>query len=181
MTSIVERIEAIPGWDRSNFLFSVHEQARRGRALSPKQLAVVEKIEGQQGHRAPAAVPHVDIMLEPRKKFLESRNIDEITHALWHKDTVRIYDPNNIIAPNVKLQEHFVSELATSFFGIAENFAETYAAVGDIRNQEYARDATNAAREMEEARMHVKQEGPVVVLTVTPSAHEVAHRHKVRM
>ena len=48
-SDIQKRIEALPGWDRQTFLRSLHDQAGRGKALSPKQMAVLERIEGEQG------------------------------------------------------------------------------------------------------------------------------------
>ena len=70
MASVVQRIEAIPGWDRSNFLRSIHDQVQRGRNLSPKQLEVIEKIEKTQAGRpaSPTPIPSsVHVKLDPRK------------------------------------------------------------------------------------------------------------------
>lgn len=46
--STKSRIEAIPGWQRSNFLTSLHAQAT-SRGLTARQLAALMKIEAERG------------------------------------------------------------------------------------------------------------------------------------
>lgn len=58
---LIQRIEAIPGWRGKDILRSFHEQASKGRPLSPKQIDVITKFEGGSWRRwaeqvmAPAA------------------------------------------------------------------------------------------------------------------------------
>lgn len=46
---VLQRIEKIPGWANKDILRSFHDQVSRGRALSEKQIAVIEKFEGGGG------------------------------------------------------------------------------------------------------------------------------------
>lgn len=46
---MMERIEKIPGWANKDILRSFHDQVGRGRTLSEKQVAVLEKFEGGGG------------------------------------------------------------------------------------------------------------------------------------
>lgn len=43
---VIQRIEAIPGWRGKEILRSFHDQASKGRSLSPKQVDVIQKFEG---------------------------------------------------------------------------------------------------------------------------------------
>lgn len=46
---LLSRIEAIPGWRSKDFLVSIHGQLSRGKTLSEKQIAVLQKFEGGGG------------------------------------------------------------------------------------------------------------------------------------
>ncbi len=178
----LKRIEAIPGWDRSNFLHSIHDQARRGRALSEKQLAVLQKIEKDQGARAPAAKPaHADILLSPRKEWVDHSEYKNIAQALRKKSPVTVYDPRGLVAPNQKALAFVVSELANDFWGRAEQFAEYNADEEDPENRmvndEIRHSAEHAAQEMEKARLQATQNGPITTLTLTPAYRHVLEKH----
>lgn len=43
---LIQRIEAIPGWRGKDILRSFHEQASKGRPLSPRQIETIQKFEG---------------------------------------------------------------------------------------------------------------------------------------
>lgn len=178
-----KRIEAIPGWERSNFLQSLYRQLDRS-PLSQKQLAVLEKIEKEQVGRARQAPGgHADIQLNPRKEWMESSDRDKIVRALASKPSVTVYDPRGIIAPNRQLHEWFVRELASGFFGEAERYAEYNADEDDPQKREQNSDLHRrneaAAYEMEKAKIHVNQDGPITTLTVTPSYQEVVRKHRL--
>lgn len=52
---VINRIKNIPGWERLNFLVSLHQQMRAGRTASPKQLDVLDSIEKKSQARQSSA------------------------------------------------------------------------------------------------------------------------------
>jgi superfamily I DNA/RNA helicase len=58
--AVIRRIENISGWRGKDILRSFHEQASKGRPLSPKQIAVIQKFEGGGGYRRWAAATAQD-------------------------------------------------------------------------------------------------------------------------
>lgn len=181
-SDVVQRIEKIPGWERSNFLRSVHDQRR---PVTDSQLKVIEKIESEQAARQPARpnVPANAIMLNPRKGWIDRHEINAIIEALREKPSVVVYDPRGIIPPNQQLQGHIVRELTMDFYGIAEEFAERNADEEDEKrhrsNQIRREHAEAAAHEMDKAKLHVKTEGGNVTLTLSPAYPEVWRRHNL--
>ena len=177
---IRKRIEAIPGWQRSNFLMSLYRQVERS-PLSEKQVAVLDKIEREQKGHTPGG--HADIQLNPRKQWLETSEIKSIIYKFVEKPIVTVYDPRGLIAPNTKLHEYMVRELASGFWGQAEMYAENNADEDDPTRRRVNDDMRSrnegAGREMEHAKLHVKQDGPQTILTITPSFQDVLHRHKL--
>jgi hypothetical protein len=178
---ILKRIEAIPGWQRSNFLVSLHRQAGRS-PLSDKQLAVLDKIEREQGGRAPQVpASHADVVFDPRKQWFEPSWAALMVQTFGKKNPITVSDPRGLVAPNHKLQEHIIHQLAGHFYGAAERYAENNADEDDPVRRDQNRDLEGrylrAAHEMERAKMHVKQNGPLTTLTVTPSYQEVVRKH----
>lgn len=55
-SQMLQRIESIPNWKGNKFLVSLHDQASKGRTLSPKQLAILEKLEAKSTS-TPAPAP----------------------------------------------------------------------------------------------------------------------------
>lgn len=177
-----KRIEAIPGWQRSNFLQSLYRQAERF-PLSDKQLAILDKIEKEQAAKPKPAGSHADVQLNPRKQWMENADRDNIVRTLVKKPSITIYDPRGIIAPNQKLHEWFVHELASGFWGAAENYAEMNADEEDGARIQHNSDMRHrneqAGHDMENAKIHVKQDGPITTITVTPSYQEVVRKHRL--
>lgn len=177
---IRKRIEAIPGWQRSNFLQSLYRQVERF-PLSDKQVAILDKIEKEQAARPKAPGSHADVQLNPRKEWLETTQIQEMIGHLRKKSPVTVYDPRGLVEPNQKLHGHMVNELATDFYGGAEEHAERNADEDDSKKREYnsvmQEKYERAAREMDHAKLHVKQDGPMTTLTLTPSYQEIEHRN----
>jgi hypothetical protein len=178
---IRKRIEQIPGWNRSNFLMSLYNTRY---PLSEKQKAVLDKIEKEQGAKAaPAVTPRADVVLNPRKKWLEKHEITSMIRGLVAKPSVTIYDPNNLVAPNVKLHEYMVHELSAGFWGQAEMYAEYNADEDDPVRRKSNSDLQDrnalAGREMENAHLQVVHSATLVTLTLTPSYQEVLRKHKL--
>lgn len=91
--SVEDRIKAIPGYQRSRFLMSVLQQVQRGRNLSPKQLAVVEKIERETTKVRPSAY---DVDYGPRGYF-DQKGLDALVRHLMEHGFVRVLDRKNIL------------------------------------------------------------------------------------
>lgn len=177
------RIEKIPGWDRSNFLLSLHDWVKRRGPLSEKQLAALAKIEKEQAARAQRQ-PQADVLLNPKKQYLESHEIASMIKGLVGKPSITVYDPRGLVAPNQKLHSHIVHALAAGFWGQAEMYAE-YNADEDDRarreqNSKWRSQYEAAGHDMEHAKLHAKQDGPITTLTLTPSYHDVVQRHHLR-
>ena len=185
MASVVQRIEAIPGWDRSNFLRSIHDQVQRGRNLSPKQLEVIEKIEKTQAGRpaSPTPIPSsVHVKLDPRKKFMSPKEFDAVIHELAKHPTITVYDPHGVLVPQSVL-DHVKKQLVTSLYGLAEDYDERNAdedRESHRRNNEAGSEAAvAAARALEGAKMHATREGVLTTVTMTPSYQEILRHHGV--
>ncbi len=180
-TEVMKRIETIPGWDRSNFLRSVHDQVRRGRPLSEKQVAVLTKIEREQSSRAPAKPAHADYMLRPAKQYVDHSDYMAIVQLLRKKSPVTVYDPRGLIAPNQKIPSFIIDQLTTDFYGRAEQYAEYNADEDDPErrqlNSEIQHDSEKAAEEMSKAHVDIKQEGPITKITITPSYPHILEKH----
>lgn len=150
--SLIQRIEAIPGWQRSNFLRSVHEQVQRGRALSPKQMAVIEKIEADT-----VKVPSGAIAL---KMPLRGNEVSKIVKELVEKGSSKVHDPGNLLETHRPLRDALLRELASHFWGRAETYAELNADEDDpatIRENNRLREACErAAQKMERAKIIVR-------------------------
>jgi len=58
---VLQRIESIPGWRNKEILRSFHDQASRGRPLSPKQIDVITKFESGDGWRRWAEQIHAPV------------------------------------------------------------------------------------------------------------------------
>lgn len=149
--SMAERIEAILGWERSNFLRSLHDQASRGRALSPKQVAVIEKIEAEQGVRSPKLAPGTI-------SFGGQHESGVILKALRKEGLVKVYDPKGLI--NKGLLDRWHHELALDFEGLAEMYAEYNADEDDPKqrafNSKMMGAADKASHEMREGQVTFK-------------------------
>lgn len=181
---IKDRIEAIPGWQRSNFLQSVHDQARRGRALSPKQLAVIEKIEKDQGGRPQkAGPPHGAIPFGLKQYGHEKKEVEAVLNALREHGAAKVYDPKGILSANKQLQDHMIRELGTDFWGQAEYYAERNADEDDPEkhdeNSRIREAAEKAAHEMDKAHLSVKVEGQVTVVSVHPSPTDLRRKYRI--
>jgi hypothetical protein len=178
-----KRIEKIPGWDRSNCRMSLYNTRY---PLSEKQKAVLDKIEKEQGARAPqpGGPAHADIQLNARKEYVDHSEYLNIIQALRKKSPVTVYDPKGLIAPNQKAHGFIVHQLALDFWGRAEQYAEYNADEDDPENRQVnemvQHDAEKAAEVMEKAHLSVKQSGPVTTLTLTPSYPEVLEKHHGR-
>lgn len=185
LAELLQRIEAVHGWQRSNFLQSVHDQARRGRALSPKQLAVLEKIEKEQGGRAPASPgpAHGAIPFGTKQYGHEKKEVEAVLNALREHGTAKVFDPKGILSTNKKLQEHIVQEMATDFWAQAEYYAERNADEDDPQkhdeNQRVRESAEAAASEMYKAHLTVKVEGGTTVVSVRPTPADLRRKHRL--
>lgn len=165
-TNLVERIEAIPGWDRVNFLRSVHDQAQRGRAISPKQLAVVEKIEAERGK--PKLSPDTILMKD-------QRGFADVLRALRTDGFAKVYDPRGAITKGFLDRLH--RELVIDFEGQVEQYAELNADEDDPKerahNSRMMEKADKAGTEMASGQVVLK-DGMVVA---TPSPVELRRKY----
>lgn len=180
---IRKRIEQIPNWASSEFLRKMHDIAGRY-TLSPKQIAVIEKIEKERAVKSQPAPTNADVVLHPKKQWVEQHEIESIIRALRQKAVVRVFDPRSLVSENTTMQGFFIKELANDFYGAAENYAERNADEDDEEKRERNRmgqDAADAAaHEVSRAKLHVKRDGQVTVLTLTPSYQEVLRKHPIR-
>lgn len=151
--SMVQRIEAIPNWQRSNFLVSVHQQIQRGRTLSPKQVAVIEKIEGQSNARLPS---NAIIIKGP----MSGDAVRKLAKELIVKGSAKVHDPENLLETDETLRKILIRELASPFWGQAETYAEMNADEDDPgvyrRNLQTQRAYEQKATKMERAKIIVR-------------------------
>lgn len=174
--SLEDRIKAIPGWHRSNFLTSLLTQVQRSGRLSDKQIAALEKIEGER------KVPKFDVEYG-RRGYYDKPGIDQITALFRTQDTVRVLDRNNILR-KVQFDKAILRELQIDFEGAWENYEEYNADEDDPErrehNSEMAGKYMNAAEAMAKADIRVSEEGPVLILHLEPSYEEVRRRAGLR-
>ncbi len=185
----VERIESIPRWEHSNFLRSLHDQAARGRTLSPNQTAAIEKIEKERGTSmrvgpgggAPAKLPAN--VIEFGRKWYETREKDAIVSALRKDDIAHVKDYQSMLV-KPEIQKAILRELIMDFEGGAEQHYEMNADEDDPTRRDYnsmmASRYHNAAGEMAHAKVHLSP-GPAgtTVVTTVPSYHTVLKKNRL--
>jgi hypothetical protein len=178
-----ERIEGIPGWDRSNFLRSLHDQASRGRTLSPNQIAAIEKIEKERGGRPaePAKLPAN--VIEFGRKWYNPREKEDIVNAIRKEDVAHVKDYQKMLL-KPEIQKAILRELIIDFQGGAEQHYEMNADEDDNTRREYnsmmADRYNNAATEMVHAKVQLSP-GPqgTTVVTTAPKYHEILRKNRL--
>lgn len=185
--SLQERIEQIPGYQRSNFLVSLLTQVRRGANLSAKQLAILDKIEAEQGSRGGGgggpAKPPSDAIPWASRGAPSSKDFDTLYKAL-QDGIAKVYDPSGHFAEKSKLiGDGAVDYFVAAFDGLAEEASERNADEDDPRRRAVNDDKLKRAREASNAMYHahveVKRDGSLVTVTIRPSYMDLSHRFRL--
>jgi hypothetical protein len=179
---MVERIERIPNFQRSNFLVSLLDQVRRGRPLSDRQLAVVEKMEGEGAARKPG-LPAGTIEWARRGHF-DRADLDAVLRDLRAKGEAHLYDARGVFkktAPH--LIETMKKELENDFWGLVESYAEQNADAEDVlviqRNGRMQANAQAAADEIRKGKLQMKENGALIELTMSPAPMALMRKYQL--
>lgn len=182
---LVERIEKIPGFDRSNFLRSLRDQALRGRALSDKQLAVLDKIEreAKPGRAETPKVPSNAIDWAP-KGYYDSNAYHKLVDTLRKNDVAYVIDRRGHFMQKVgDLTQAMTRMLETDFYGGAEMYAERNADEDhpDARkhNYEMVRRFEDAADAVGRSSWKVENKGGVLEVSLRPSIPDIMRRYRL--
>ena len=181
----VERIKSIPNYDRSNFLQSILAQVLRGRTLSEKQLAVLEKIERESPRSQSKPQPRVEERVPSKAvqvgKWWDTDSVGGvITQALWDDgEVVQAVDPYNV------LNERTIKWIHGRLMGYPSNgrdiLEEALSDEDDPKRREEIFKSLDTIEKLSDdlarTKLDVKRSGKLVTLRIHPSISSIYRKY----